>query len=49
MKQAFKQASRPYQAFRRPDPGLKSKHMTGRRPDLGLQKNWQVRLMSCKA
>ncbi|AES86833.1 hypothetical protein MTR_4g015360 [Medicago truncatula] len=27
--EAFKQASKPYQAFRRPDLGLKSKSMTG--------------------
>ncbi|AES62525.1 hypothetical protein MTR_1g101010 [Medicago truncatula] len=30
------QASRPYQAFRRPNSGLKSKSMTSRRPGLGL-------------
>jgi len=39
MKQAFKQATRPYQAFRRSGSGFKSKLMTCRRPGLGLQKN----------
>jgi len=38
MKQTFKQASRSYQAFRRPDSDLKSKSMTDCRPGLGLKK-----------
>jgi len=40
MKYAFKHANNPYQAFQRPDSGLTSKSMTGRRPNLDLQKNW---------
>ncbi|AES60259.2 hypothetical protein MTR_1g042790 [Medicago truncatula] len=47
--ETFKKASRPYQAFRRPGSGLKSKLMTDRKPDLGLQKNWQARLRPYKA
>ena len=34
MKQAFKQASMSYQAFRMSDSDLKNKYMTGRRPEL---------------
>jgi len=49
MKYAFKQASRPYQAFRRSGSGLKGKPMTGRRPGLGLQKIWQAKLKPYKA
>ncbi|AES88734.1 hypothetical protein MTR_4g061500 [Medicago truncatula] len=35
--------------FRRPDSGLKSRPMTGRRPGLDFKKIWQVRLRPCKA
>jgi len=48
MKQTFKQATRPYQAIRRPDPDLKSKHMTGRRPGSCLRRNWRAKLRPCK-
>ncbi|AES73928.1 hypothetical protein MTR_3g111030 [Medicago truncatula] len=46
--QAFKQASRPYQAFIRPDSGLKSRPMTDRKSDLGFKKIWQAKLRPCK-
>jgi len=38
MKHAFKQASRPNQAFIRSGSGLKSKSMTGRMPSLDVTK-----------